>query len=126
MNARSLSTIVIVTLLLLGGIGMALRYRALRAEQIAAEDSRWELTYVVQFRAESLPGQEIALVRLAVPFETPYCDVLSADPIIPNPNLRRRTRAFRSTGNHYIELTTKQASTEAYIATANFVLKLSP
>jgi transglutaminase-like putative cysteine protease len=128
MNSRSLSTIAVVTLLLLGGIGMALRYRALRAEQIAAEDSRWELTYVVQFRAEGLTGQEIALVRLAVPLETPYCELLSADPIVPNPNLRRRLRTFTSTGNHYIELTTKQASTTAdpYIATANFVLQLSP
>ena len=127
MNARSLSTIVIVSLLLLGGIGMALRYRALRAEQIAAEDSRWELTYVVQFRAESLPGQEIARVLLAMPFETPYCELLSSEQTIPNPNLRRRTtRDFKYTQNRYLELTTKQASPEPYMATATFELRLSP
>jgi hypothetical protein len=127
MNSRSLSTIVVVALLLLGGVGMALRYRALRAEQIAAEDSRWELTYVVQFRAESLPGQEVALLRLAMPFETPYCDVLNSDQTIPNPNLRRRiTAPIKYTQNRYLELTTKQASTDPYMATANFVLRLSP
>jgi transglutaminase-like putative cysteine protease len=130
MNSRTWSTVAIVALVVLGGIGMAVRYQSLRREQIALEDSRWELTYVVQFRVESLTGQEEAKVRLAMPFETPYCDVLNADQntwTIPNPNLQRRVVGpYKSTQNHYLALTTKQGSVDPYLATANFVLRLSP
>jgi transglutaminase-like putative cysteine protease len=127
MNSRSLSTIAIVGLLLIGAISMGLRYRALLKERIALEDSRWELTYVVEFKADTLPGQEFAQLRLALPFETSYCEVRPNTPTIPNPNLMRDIRGpFKGTRNNYLELTTKQVAAEPYLATLNFVLTLSP
>jgi transglutaminase-like putative cysteine protease len=127
MNSRSLSTIAIVTFLVLGAIFMGLRYQALRKERTAVEDSRWELVYKVDFKATGLTGQEEAQVMLALPFETQYCQVRTNPPIIPNPNLRRViTKPYKGTGNRYLKLTTRQASDESYVATASFVLLLSP
>ncbi len=125
MNSRSLSTIAIVGFLLLGGILMGLRYRAVRQERTAVEDSRWELTYVIQFRVESLPAQESARLRLALPFDTSYCKVTRNTPTTPQLN-RRVLGRFKGTQNYYLELTTKQASTDQYLATATFQLHLSP
>jgi transglutaminase-like putative cysteine protease len=129
MNSRTLSTIAIVTFLLLGTLFMGLRYRALQEERTSLEDSRWELTYVVQFKVDSLTGQgEVAQVRLALPFDTPYCEVRLNPPTIPSPNLTRVIRGpYTGTQNTYLELTTKQASPDQpYLATANFELRLSP
>jgi transglutaminase-like putative cysteine protease len=127
MNSRTLSSIVALAFVVLGAIFIGLRYQALRKERIAVEDSRWELSYVVQFKATGLVGQEVAQVSLALPFDTPYIEVRQYAPTIPNPNLKREIRGpYKGTQNHYLELTTRQASEEAYIATANFVLRLSP
>jgi transglutaminase-like putative cysteine protease len=127
MNSRTLSSFVALAFVVLGAIFMGLRYQALRKERIAVEDSRWELSYVVQFKATGLVGQEVAEVRLAQPINTPYIEVRQNTPTIPNPNLKRELKGpYRGTENHYLILTTRQASEEAYIATANFVLRLSP
>jgi transglutaminase-like putative cysteine protease len=127
MNSRTLSSFVALAFVLLGAIFMGLRYQTLRKERIALEDSRWELSYVAQFKATGLVGQEVAQVKLALPFNTPYIEVRQAAPTIPNPNLKREIiGAYKGTQNYYLTLTTRQASEEPYIATANFVLRLSP
>ena len=127
MNSRTLSTIAIIGFVLLGSIAMGLRYRALRAERIATEDSQWELTYSVQFVAENLTSPEEAEVSLGMPFETRYCDVLSETWNIPNPNLHARVVGPRARdGNRLLLLETRQASPTPYTATASFILRLSP
>jgi transglutaminase-like putative cysteine protease len=127
MNSRSLSTFVAATFLVLGVIFMGLRYQAIRKERIAVESSRWELSYVVQFKATGLAGQEEAQVRLALPSDTSYITVHENTPTTPSPNLKRRMIGpLPGTGNEYLQLTTGQASEEPYIATANFFLTMSP
>jgi transglutaminase-like putative cysteine protease len=127
LNSRTLSWIAIVGFLLLGGIAMGLRYRALRAERIATEDSQWELTYSLQFVAENLTSPERAVVTLGLPIETRYCDVLNETWNIPNPNLHSRVIGPRvRDGNRLLELTTRQASPTPYTAAASFILRLSP
>jgi hypothetical protein len=118
-----------VAFLLLGGICAGLRYRALRAQRIATEDSQWELTYSVQFKAETLGAQEEARVRLGVPFETRFCDVVNdnADSTIrPNPYLDSRiVGPYERTQNRLLVLSTRQASETPYTATSKFILRLS-
>ncbi len=127
MNSRTLSTIAIIGFVLLGSIAMGLRYRALRAERIATEDSQWELTYSVQFVAENLTSPEEAEVSLGMPFETRYCDVLSETWSVPNSNLHARVRSPRARdGNRLLLLETRQASPTPYTATASFIFRLSP
>jgi hypothetical protein len=111
MNSRSLSTFAIAAFVVLG----------------AVENSRWELSYLVQFKATGLVGQEYAQVSLALPFDTPHIEVRQNTPTIPNPSLKREIKGpYKGTQNHYLVLTTSQASEEPYFATANFVLRLSP
>ena len=127
MNSRSLSTIAIVGFLLLGGIFMGLRYRAVQMERTAIEESMWQLTYDLEFRVDSLPSQQSAQLCLALPFETPYCAVRYNTPTIPNPNLDRVfLRPFRDTQNRFLQLSTKQDSPDPYMAMATFDLRLSP
>jgi transglutaminase-like putative cysteine protease len=127
LNSRTLSTIAIVGFLLLGSIAMGLRYRALRAERVATEDSQWELTYSVQFVAETLTPPAEAQVSLGMPFETRYCDVLKETWNIPNPHLSAQVRGPRARdGNRLLWLTTRTASQQPYMATASFILRLSP
>jgi hypothetical protein len=128
LNSRTLSTIAIVGFLLLGGIAMGLRYRAVRAERIAMEDSQWELTYNVQFVAETLqsPAEE-ARITLGLPFETRYCEVLQETRTIPNAHLNAEVRGpYQRVGNRLLILTTRTASPTPYAATASFTLRLSP
>jgi hypothetical protein len=127
MNSRTLSSFVALGFVVLGTIFMGLRYQALRKQRIAVEDSRWELSYVVQFKATGLVGQEVAEVRLALPVGTPYIEVRQNMPTIPNPNLKREIKGpYKGTDNYYLIVTTRQNSEQPYIATANFVLRLSP
>jgi transglutaminase-like putative cysteine protease len=126
-NSRTLSTIAILGFLLLGGIAMGLRYRALRAEQVATEDSDWVLTYSVQFVAETLQPTEQARVDLGLPFETRYCDVLNENWNVLNHYLNARVVGPRARdGNRLLVLTTRTASQNPYTATASFDLRLSP
>jgi transglutaminase-like putative cysteine protease len=128
MNSRSLSTLAIVGFLLLGGILFGLRYRSIRRDAIARDETRWELTYATEFEAAISQGQE-AIVNLALPNDTRYAEVIKGREswIVKDPNLRAdETRRFRETGNRFLVLTTRQAGSGPYDATAKFDLLLSP
>ena len=127
MNSRSLSTLAIVGFLLLGGVLWGLRYRSIRRDAIAREETRWELTYATQFEPAITQGQE-AQVRLAMPFDTPNCEVVKGREtwIVTNPNLRATVSRGGSTGNRSLILSTRQAGGQPDKATAKFELRLSP
>ena len=128
MNSRTLSILAVVGFLLLGGLCLGLRYRALRQAETAREDSLWDLTYVTRFEAViTPPGQEEARVTFGMPFDTRHCRVAKRTWIVTNPNLHANVRGpYALTGNRLLELSTRQAGTERYEATANFELHLSP
>ncbi len=130
MNSRTLSLLAIAGFVLLGAICLGLRYSARQEAQTAREDTEWELTYTTEFEPALGPGREQARVQLALPFDTLYCQVLNPDRvtwIIPNPNLQAEVRGpFEWTGNRVLSLTTRQASTTKYEASAKFRLRLSP
>ncbi|MEX0613608.1 MAG: 7TM domain-containing protein, partial [Pirellulales bacterium] len=127
MNSRTLSTIAIVGFLLLGSGLMGLRYYRLERIKTAREVHRWELTYKASFETVISGPQEIAEVRLAMPFNTSHCRVLNLDQQpwnIASTNLRAEQRIIPSTRTKRLWLTTWQSGT--YDASAKFILRLSP
>lgn len=114
MNSRALSSLAIAGFVILGALCMGLRYNSRQAAISAREDSRWRLTYDVRFQA----GPDGAEVRLALPYDTRYIDVLRRDET--HAGLRKQVRARN------LILTTRQASPPPYGVTADFELRLSP
>jgi transglutaminase-like putative cysteine protease len=118
----------ILGFLLVGGILFGLRYRSIRRDAIARDETRWELTYSTEFEAAISQGQE-AVVNLALPNDTRYAEVIKGREswIVADTNLRAdESRRRRETGNRFLILSTRQASTSPYEATAKFELMLSP
>jgi transglutaminase-like putative cysteine protease len=123
----------VVGFLLVGGICIGLRYRAIQRAEVARQDSLWELIYDVQFEpVVGQAGQEEAAVRLWMPFDTRHCRVISGREsndsfTVPDPNLEIRVfgpAAFN--GNYYLRLSTRQEGTTLYKASAKFSLHVSP
>jgi transglutaminase-like putative cysteine protease len=128
MNTRTLSTIAIVGFLVFGAVAALLRYNALRAEQIAREDSLWQLTYKLQFQALLAEGEE-AHIRIALPLETRHCRWINRDEnawTVLDPSLRSRVLTLIPTGNRVLELTTRQSKPAPYEVVGRFVLRVSP
>lgn len=128
MNSRTMSLLAIAGFILLGAGCMGLRYHVRQDAQIARENTDWDLTYTTQFTAQTGPGREEARVELAMPRDTPFCEVLNADNvnlIIPNPKLRSGDPQgpFSRTGNQVLPLTTRQSG--EFDASAMFRLRLS-
>lgn len=130
MNSRSLSTLAIVGFLLVGGACMGFRYRSLQQVKTAREDSLWRLTYDVRFEAITDPTQEPAqvdtVVRLAQPFDTSHCEVLSRNWSSINPELQFSDRTLSATRTRELVVTTSQPNQNPYNVLATFELRLSP
>ena len=129
MNSRYLSTLWIAGFLLLGAVSWALRYHSIRRDETAREDTHWELTYAAHFEAVVSTGQEESQVKLGIPFDTRYCQVVPGREswIVTNPNLHAKTtRPDTATGNRLLIFATRQAGTVPFDATAKFVLRVSP
>ena len=76
-----MSLFAIAGFVLLGAICLGLRYQSRQEAQIARENTDWELTYTTKFTAQTGPGREEARVQLAIPRDTPYCEVLNANDV---------------------------------------------
>src|SRR3954453_4359728 len=129
MNPRSMSNIAIIGFVLLGAVCIGLRYRSICREEAAREDSQWEINYSARFEPTATTSQQESQVRLAVPFDTRHCQVLRGREswFIANPNVHAKiTRASGATGNRMLVFSTRKVGTAPYVATAKFVIRLSP
>src|SRR5687767_13883867 len=124
MNSRSLSDLAIAGFILLGAAFIGLRYHARREAEIARQDSLWELTYDIRFEATTTPTDPNSQteVRIALPFNTPYCQVTQEE--WTNAGLKDRRVNWRPSGTRELVLTTNQPGT--YAPQADFRLRLSP
>lgn len=129
MNARSLSNAAIVGFLLLGALCYALRYRSIRSDEAAREETQWELTYAARFEPTVANSAQESQLRLAVPFETRHCQIVRGREnwIVANPNVHAKlTRPYGATGNRMLVFSTRKAAAGPYEASAKFVVKLNP
>jgi transglutaminase-like putative cysteine protease len=128
MTPRSLSNYAIIGFVLLGALCCGLRYRSIRRDEAAREDTQWELTYAARF-VPTATGQQESQLRVAMPFDTRHCDVVRGHEswIVTNPNLHAKiTRPYRATGNRMLIFSTRKAASEPCQAIAKFVVRLSP
>ena len=129
MNSRTLSMLAVVGFLLLGGISLGLRYRAISRVATARDQSQWRLTYKVEFEATpdaTASPPRPTEVKLARPFDTRYCRILDpyGEPWSSiHPELKFVPTRETYTGTRNILITTIQASN--YVANADFDLLLS-
>lgn len=129
MNPRSLSNIAIIVFVLVGIFCVGLRYRSISREQAARETTEWEINYSTRFEPTIATSQQESQVRLAVPFDTRYCQSIRSREswVIANPNVHAKvTRPYITTGNRMLVFSTRKATTAPYEATAKFVVRLSP
>jgi transglutaminase-like putative cysteine protease len=128
MNSRSLSNIAIAGCLVFGAVLWGLRYRSIQRDEIAREETHWELTYDVQFKPEVSQGQQEATVSLAIPFDTPHCQIVDDRErwIVTNPKVDAYVSTSKTTGNRMLNFKTRQTVAEPDKASASFVLKISP
>src|SRR5688572_22244079 len=130
MNSRSLSILAILGFLLLGGVCLGLRYRALSKISTARDESQWRLTYNVSFEATTdpttTPSPIPTIVRLAQPFDTRHCAVESRTWSSIHPELKFEERILSVTQTRQTVIRTSQPKTTPYSATATFRLRLSP
>jgi transglutaminase-like putative cysteine protease len=125
MNSRSLSDLAIVGFFLLGATFIGLRYHARGEAEIARQDSLWELTYDIRFEATTTPTDPTSRpteIRVAMPFNTPHCQVLSEE--WTNAGLKARRIVWSPSGTRELQLSTTQPG--IYSPQADFQLRLSP
>lgn len=118
MSSRSLSQIGLVSLLLIGGVGVLLRHSARVADRTALEDSRWRLTYDVKFKATGSRTE----VRLALPLGSDHVRIEEEN--ATNPRLTEETRRLVPSGTRELVVATNQLGD--YQVTSEFVLRLRP
>src|SRR4051812_1136489 len=129
MTPRSLSNIAVIGFVLLGALCVALRYRSISRDQAAREETQWEINYSARFEPTAATGQQESQVRLAVPFDTRYCQIVRGHEswIIANPNVHAKiTRPYGATGNRMLVFSTRKVANAPYEATAKFIVRLSP
>jgi len=127
MNARSLSNLAIAGLVLFGAGFIGLRYHARREADVARQDTLWELTYEFRFEANApqpdatSPTPEI---QVAIPFNTPHCEVLSED--WTNAGLKHSRKVLTPTLTRELRFSPATAGAGTFAPQADFVLRLSP
>src|SRR4029079_1442920 len=129
MNPRSLSSIAIVGFVLLGALCVGLRYRSISRDEAAREQTQWEINYSAHFEPTAAASQQESQVRLAVPFDTRHCQVIRGREswFITNPNVHAKiTPPSTATGNRMLVFSTRKPGSGPYVATAKFVVRLSP
>jgi transglutaminase-like putative cysteine protease len=129
MNPRFLSNTAIVGFVLLGAMCVGLRYRSICRDAAAREDSQWEINYTARFEPTVASGQQESQVRLAIPFDTRYCQLVRGREswIIANPNVHAKTtRPASATGNRLLVFSSRKVGSAPYEASAKFVVRLSP
>src|SRR5215470_10337025 len=102
MSPRSLSNIAIIGFVLLSVACVGLRYGSIRRDAAAREDSQWEINYTARFEPTVASGQQESQVRLAIPFDTRYGQLVRGREswIVANPNVHTKiTRPASATGN---------------------------
>lgn len=119
MGSRSLSQIAILALLLIGGVGLGVRYSARQSERLALEDSLWRLTYDVEFKAT---GEETE-VRLARPANGDHVHIENEE--FAHPGLREDLKILRPSGTRVLKTSTRQPG-DKYRVTAEFVVRQRP
>ncbi|TWT99518.1 Transglutaminase-like superfamily protein [Botrimarina colliarenosi] len=118
MSSRSLSQLAIFGLLLIGGVGLAIRHSGRVADRTALEDSLWRLTYDVQFKATG----DRTEVRLALPSDSDHVAIETENST--NPMLSERMVRLRPSGTRELVVSTSQQ--DNYRVTAEFVARLRP
>jgi hypothetical protein len=129
MTPRSLSNIAIIGCVVLGALCCAIRYSSICRDEAAREDTQWEVMYSVHFEPNAPSSQQDSQVRLAVPFDTRYCQSIRGREswIVADPSLHAKmTRPSTATGNRMLIFSTRKAASAPYEATAKFVVRLSP
>jgi hypothetical protein len=125
MNSRSLSNLAIAGFIILGAAFIAIRYHARREADVARQDSLWELTYDIRFKATTNPTDPTAsptVLLVARPFDTPHCQLLREE--WTNAGLTYRPVTWSPSGTRDLEFTAKQPGD--FTTQADFVLRLSP
>jgi hypothetical protein len=106
LSARFLSQLAIAGLVLIGALGIYLRYQSRQAAEEALQDSKWRLAYDISFKAEVSQSE----ARIALPFDTPYIEVVQEelgtgtlpDNVVPmSPSGTRELVVFTSLPNDY-------------------------
>src|SRR5947209_9165741 len=111
-SPRSLSNIAITGLLVAGVLCCALRYRSIRRDEAAREETFWELTYTAHFEPTVTTSQQESQVRLALPFETAHCEIVPGRESwsVTDPNLHAKiTRPNSKTCNRMLVFSTRKA-----------------
>lgn len=118
MSSRSLSQIAILSLLLVGGVGLSLRHSGRVAARTALEDSLWRLTYDVNFKATG----DHTEVRLALPSGDDHVKIEQEE--FTRLGLRERLVRLRPSGTR--ELVVETSLLGNYRVTGEFVARLRP
>ncbi|MEN0109891.1 MAG: 7TM domain-containing protein [Planctomycetota bacterium] len=117
MSSRSLSQIAIVSLLLVGGLGLGLRYSARSAQKAALEDSLWQLRCEVDFTVS-----DEAEVRIPLPADNDT--VRLVETVYDADVLTGRYVRLKPSGTRELAFSTQQLGD--YEVTAKFHLRLRP
>lgn len=118
MSARALSQWVVVLFLVLGAVGVSLRYNSRLRAKLALEDSLWRLTYDVTFQVDE-PEAE---VRLALPIDSTKVTRVSEE--FTHPGLHGKQVSLVPSGTEELVVAARQRG--QYRVTAEFELRLSP
>lgn len=118
MSSRSLSQIAILGLILIGGLGIAIRHSGRVTERIALEDSLWRIDYEAKFKATEGKTE----VRVARPLGNDHIHVESEE--FSYPRLQGRLRKIVPHGTRVLIVDTKHPG--EYYMSAAFVVRLRP
>lgn len=123
MSSRSLSQIAVAALLLIGVVGAYVRHSAREADRTAIEDSRWKLTYDVNFRALT----DSMAVHIALPVSSDQVLIRSPeDEEFITGDLLEEVRFRKPSGTRELIVRTDRFSEKTHHATAEFLLRLRP
>ncbi|MEQ8848830.1 7TM domain-containing protein [Botrimarina sp.] len=122
MSSRTLSQLAVVALLVIGVTGAYLRYSARQAERLAREDSRWQLTYDVTFKAPT----DATAVHMALPVSNDHIKIRPDDEEFITGDLIQEVLVRKPSGTRELIVRTDRFRQQPLHATAEFVIRLRP